>query len=45
MGNYLNNPTILRIAGFEGIFTGLSAIYAALGQVLNEMYGKKIVPL
>lgn len=45
IGNYLNNPTILRIAGFEGIFTGLSAIYAALGQVLNEMYGKKIVPL
>lgn len=45
IGNYLNNPTILKIAGFEGIFTGLSAIYAALGQVLNEMYGKKIVPL
>jgi succinate-acetate transporter protein len=45
IGNYLNNPTILKIAGFEGIFTGLSAIYAALGQVLNEMYGKKMVPL
>jgi len=45
IGNYLNNPTILKIAGFEGIFTGFSAIYAALGQVLNEMYGKKMVPL
>jgi succinate-acetate transporter protein len=36
---------ILKIAGYEGIFTGLSAIYAAMGQVLNEMYGKKIIPL
>ncbi len=44
-GNYLGNAAILRVAGFEGIFTGLAAIYTALGQVLNEMYGKKIVPL
>jgi succinate-acetate transporter protein len=36
---------ILRIAGYEGIFTGLAAIYTGLGQVLNEAYGKKIVPL
>lgn len=39
------NPAILKIAGYEGIFTGLAAIYTALGQVLNEAYGKKIVPL
>lgn len=44
-GNYLASPSILRIAGFEGILCGLSAIYAALGQVLNEMYGKTMVPL
>ena len=46
-GNYLGpaGAGILRIAGYEGIFTGLAAIYGALGQVLNEMYGKKIVPL
>lgn len=44
-GNYLGSASILKIAGYEGIFTGLSAIYAALGQVLNEMYGKKMVPL
>lgn len=36
---------VLRIAGYEGIFTGLAAIYTALGQVLNEAYGKKMVPL
>lgn len=48
-GNYLGaegaGAGILRIAGYEGIFTGLVAIYTALGQVLNEAYGKKIVPL
>ena len=44
-GNYLGSPEILKIAGYEGIFTGFSAIYAAMGQVLNEMYGKKIIPL
>lgn len=32
-------------AGYEGILTGLAAIYGAMGQVLNEMYGKKIIPL
>jgi succinate-acetate transporter protein len=44
-GNYLGSAAILKIAGYEGIFTGLSAIYTALGQVLNEAYGKKMVPL
>lgn len=33
------------IAGYEGIFCGLSAIYAALAQVLNEVYGKTVLPL
>lgn len=45
IGNFLENPMILKIAGFEGLFTGFAAIYTALGQVLNEMYEKKIVPL
>ena len=48
-GNYLGaegaGAGILRIAGYEGIFTGLAAIYTGLGQVLNEAYGRKIVPL
>ena len=44
-GNALGSAAILKIAGYEGILTGLSAIYTALGQVLNESYGKKMVPL
>jgi succinate-acetate transporter protein len=31
--------------GYEGIFCGFSAIYAGLAQVLNELYGRTILPL
>lgn len=44
-GNFTGSAAILRVAGYEGIFTGFSAIYTAMGQVLNESYGKKIIPL
>ncbi len=39
------NPTITLIAGYEGIFTGLSAVYVGLGEVLNELYNRKVVPI
>jgi len=39
------NPVIGLIAGYEGIICGLSAIYAALAQIWNEVYGRTIVPL
>ena len=39
------HTTITLIAGFEGIFCELSAIYSAIGQILNEEYGKTIIPL
>ncbi len=34
-----------KIAGWEGILTGLSAIYAAMAQILNETYRRVILPL
>jgi succinate-acetate transporter protein len=34
-----------KIAGWEGIVCGLSAIYAGIAQVLNEVYGKVVLPL
>ena len=43
-----DNPmrhTIGHIAGYEGIFCGMSAIYTGLAQVINEVYGKKLLPL
>jgi succinate-acetate transporter protein len=45
LGDALNDPTITQIAGYIGIICGLSAMYAALGQVLNEVYGRELVPL
>jgi len=31
--------------GIEGIFCGLSAVYVAMAEVINEAYGKTILPL
>jgi succinate-acetate transporter protein len=39
------NAAIGKIAGYEGIFCGFSAIYAGLAQVLNECYGRIVLPL
>ena len=44
-GDFTGNHTITMIAGFEGIFCGLSAGYSAMGQILNAEYGKTVVPL
>jgi succinate-acetate transporter protein len=45
IGNAAGNTQILKIAGWEGIICGLSAIYTALALVLNEVYGKTILPI
>ncbi len=45
IGDFTENATILKLAGFEGIICGFSAIYAGLAQVLNELYGKELLPL
>jgi uncharacterized protein len=34
-----------HITGYEGIVCGLSAMYAGLAQVLNEVYGQTVLPL
>ena len=45
IGDGTGSVVITRIAGIEGIFCGLSAIYAALAQVLNSVYGRTVAPL
>jgi uncharacterized protein len=45
LGDFTGNHTITRIAGWEGIFCGGSAFYAAIAQILNEIYGKTILPM
>ncbi|RQW80664.1 MAG: hypothetical protein EHM14_03925 [Methanothrix sp.] len=43
--DYLGSAAIGTLAGYEGIICGFSAIYAALAQVLNEVYKKVVAPL
>ena len=45
LGDITNNSAITKIAGYEGIICGFSAIYTASAQILNEMYKKTILPM
>jgi uncharacterized protein len=45
-GDFTNaSPGFKHFTGYEGIFCGFSAIYTGLAQVLNELYGKVVLPL
>jgi succinate-acetate transporter protein len=44
-GDAMENPTLTRIAGYEGILCGLGAIYVGAAQILNEVYGRTVLPL
>lgn len=43
VGHFVDGVTV--IAGFEGIVCGFSAIYLAMAEVMNEVYGKTILPI
>jgi len=43
--DFTYSETIGMIAGIEGIICGLLAIYTGLAQVLNEVYGKTVLPI
>lgn len=45
VGDAAENALLKTIAGYEGLVCGFSAIYAAMAQVLNEVYGKTVLPL
>ena len=45
LGDATGSAGIKVFAGLEGIICGLSAIYTALAQILNELYQKTILPL
>ncbi|HII17511.1 TPA: hypothetical protein HA361_06365 [Candidatus Woesearchaeota archaeon] len=39
------NAQLKVFAGYEGILVGLSAIYTAMAQLINEVYGRRVLPL
>lgn len=45
LGDFTGSKRIKTVAGIEGILCGLAAIYTAIAQVLNELYGRKFFPL
>jgi uncharacterized protein len=45
IGDLIENPMLKKIAGWEGILLGFSAMYTGLAQVLNEVYGRVVWPL
>ena len=45
LGDFTGSHFIKTIAGYVGIFCGGSAIYSAIGQILNQEYQSEIVKL
>lgn len=45
LGDALDNASVTKMAGVVGVICGFSACYTGLGQVLNELYGRSVLPL
>lgn len=45
LGDVTENATVKTITGYEGIICGASAIYTGVATLLNEVYGKVIMPV
>ena len=43
--DFTGNKSIRVFAGWVGIFCGLSAFYGCVAQVLNEVYGRTVLPI
>ncbi len=43
--DWTGSELIGKIAGWEGILTGLSAMYGSIAQIWNELYGRVVLPL
>ena len=44
-GDATGNASLKTFTGYEGIFCGTSAIYTATAGLLNEVYGKTVLPV
>ena len=43
--DFTGSTLIGQIAGYEGIICGLSAIYVAMAEVINEQHGRTVLPI
>lgn len=44
-GAWSGNSNITTVAGYEGILCGLSAMYASIATLLNEVYKRQVLPV
>lgn len=44
-GDVTGNADVKHFAGYEGIICGASAIYTGIANVLNEVYGRVVLPI
>ena len=45
LGDATENAGIKTFTGYEGIICGASAVYTAIANILNELYGRVVLPL
>ncbi len=45
LGDATESAAIKQFAGVEGLICGFAAIYTGIAQVLNEVYGRTVLPL
>lgn len=45
LANFTGSHTLHTLAGFEGIICGSIAIYIGMAQVINEYFGRTVMPL
>lgn len=45
VGHLVDNEGIVHVAGWIGLVCGASAIYLAMGEVLNEQFGRTVLPI
>jgi succinate-acetate transporter protein len=44
-GNWSGNTGVINLAGYEGIICGLSAMYASIAVLLNDVYKRQVLPV
>lgn len=45
LGDATENASIKTFTGYEGIICGASAVYTAIASLLNEVYGRTVLPV
>lgn len=45
IGNFSGNQGILVFSGYLGIFCGSCAFYLAIAEILNEQFGRSVLPI